>query len=50
MASVGVPQIHHVALTVNGVNVSVPWYEKVFGISYRMDVPHPGGEGQVAGR
>lgn len=34
-------------MTVNDVNVSVPWYEKVFGISYRMDVPHPGGEGKL---
>lgn len=35
------------ALTVSNVEVSVPWYEKVFGISYRMDVPHDGGTGKL---
>jgi glyoxylase I family protein len=39
------PRIHHVALTVTDVDVSVPWYERVFGISYKMEVPHPGGTG-----
>lgn len=47
MASVALPQIHHVALTVSDVNVSIPWYEKVFGVSYRMDVPHEGGTGKL---
>jgi glyoxylase I family protein len=48
MASVvALPQIHHVALTVNNVDASVPWYEKVFGISYRTDVPHEGGTGKL---
>ena len=47
MTSVELTHIHHVALTVNDVSVSVPWYEKVFGIRYRMDVPHDGGTGKL---
>ena len=41
------PTMHHVALTVTDVDVSVPWYENVFGISFRMDVPHEGGVGKL---
>lgn len=47
MASVALPHIHHVALTVSNTDVSVPWYEKVFDITYRMDVPHEGGTGKL---
>ncbi|MEO6204920.1 MAG: VOC family protein, partial [Mycobacteriales bacterium] len=36
-------RIHHVALTVSDLDASVAWYEKVFGLSYRMDAPHEGG-------
>ncbi len=47
MAGVALPRIHHVALTVSNVDVSVPWYEKVFGIKYQRDVPHEGGTGKL---
>jgi catechol 2,3-dioxygenase-like lactoylglutathione lyase family enzyme len=43
--TVTLPLIHHVALTVTDVDVSVPWYEKVFGIAYRTEIPHQGGTG-----
>ena len=41
------PKLHHVALTVTDLEVSVPWYEKVFGISYLFDIPHEGGVGKL---
>jgi catechol 2,3-dioxygenase-like lactoylglutathione lyase family enzyme len=41
------PSLHHIALTVTDVDASVRWYEEVFGISFRMDAPHPGGVGKV---
>jgi glyoxylase I family protein len=40
-------QLHHVALTVTDVDASVPWYESVFGITFRTDVPHAGGVGKL---
>ena len=43
--AVNLPRIHHVALTVTNLEVSVPWYERVFGIKYQMEVPHDGGTG-----
>ena len=45
--TVGRPSMHHVALTVTDVDVSVPWYERVFGLAFRMDVPHEGGVGKL---
>ena len=41
--------LHHLAITVTDVDASVPWYEQVFGISCRMDVPHEGGVGKLLG-
>jgi glyoxylase I family protein len=41
------PKLHHIALTVTDIDASVGWYEKVFGLSFEMDVPHPGGVGKV---
>ena len=41
------PGLHHIALTVTDVDASVTWYERVFGISFRMDAPHEGGVGKV---
>jgi catechol 2,3-dioxygenase-like lactoylglutathione lyase family enzyme len=38
---------HHVALTVTDLDASVTWYEQVFGISYRMEAPHEGGEAKL---
>ena len=43
----GPAQLHHVALTVTDLDVSIPWYEAVFGIRYLMDVPHEGGVGKL---
>lgn len=47
MSSVTRPRIHHVALTVTDIDASVRWYERVFGIAYRRDVPHEGGVGKL---
>lgn len=41
------PALHHIALTVTDVDASVAWYERVFGTSFRMDAPHPGGVGKL---
>ena len=40
-------QLHHLALTVTDVDTSVRWYEEVFDIRFRMDVPHTGGVGKL---
>ena len=40
-------RLHHLALTVTDVDESVRWYEAVFGLTFRMDVPHPGGVGKL---
>ncbi|HUP99373.1 MAG TPA: VOC family protein [Aeromicrobium sp.] len=47
MSSATLPRLHHVALTVTDVDASVPWYESVFGLSLKMDVPHDGGVGKL---
>ena len=39
--------LHHVALTVKDFDVSIPWYEGVFGIRYKMEAPHEGGVGKL---
>lgn len=39
--------LHHVALTVADFAVSVPWYERVFGIRFLFDAPHEGGIGKL---
>ena len=43
------PKLHHLAITVTDLEVSVPWYEAVFGLGHRMDVPHEGGVGRLLG-
>jgi catechol 2,3-dioxygenase-like lactoylglutathione lyase family enzyme len=40
-------RLHHVAITVQDLDRSIPWYAAVFGIVYRMDVPHEGGIGKL---
>ena len=40
-------RLHHVALTVTDLDVSIPWYEAVFGLRFVMDVPHDGGVGKL---
>ena len=47
MSTVTAPRLHHLALTVTDVEASVQWYEDVFSIRFRMDVPHPGGVGKL---
>lgn len=47
MTSVAKPAMHHVALTVSDVDASVAWYEAVFGLHHRVDVPHDGGVGKL---
>ena len=41
------PNIHHVALTVTDLDASIAWYERVFGITYKMEEPHQGGTGKL---
>jgi glyoxylase I family protein len=47
MSSVTHPKLHHLALTVTDLDVSVRWYESVFGVTFLMDAPHQGGVGRV---
>ena len=47
MPSVTHPRLHHLALTVTDLDVSVRWYENVFGVTFLMDAPHQGGVGRV---
>jgi len=49
MLAVVQPTLHHIALTVTDLEASIPWYERVFGIAYRMEVPHTGGTGKLLG-
>ncbi len=46
-ASVPRVGLHHIALTVSNLEASIPWYEKVFNITYQMEVPHQGGTGKL---
>lgn len=39
--------LHHIALTVTDVDASVTWYERIFGVHHRIDVPHQGGVGKI---
>jgi catechol 2,3-dioxygenase-like lactoylglutathione lyase family enzyme len=41
------PRLHHIAITVTDLDASIAWYEQVFGITFRMEVPHPGGTGKI---
>lgn len=41
------PTLHHIALTVKDLQRSIPWYEEVFGITYRNEEPHKGGTGKL---
>lgn len=41
------PRLHHLALTVTDVDASTRWYQDVFGVTFQMDAPHPGGVGKV---
>ncbi len=41
------PHLHHIAITVTDLDASTRWYEDVFGIRARMDIPHQGGVGRL---
>jgi catechol 2,3-dioxygenase-like lactoylglutathione lyase family enzyme len=47
MPDLALPNLHHVALTVNDLDTSIPWYERVFGIRFQTDAPHEGGLGKL---
>lgn len=47
MPTITQPRLHHIALTVTDLEASIPWYERVFDITYRLEVPHPGGTGKL---
>ena len=49
MPSVTPARLHHLAITVTDVEASIPFYERVFGLRHRMDVPHEGGVGKLLG-
>jgi glyoxylase I family protein len=47
VTTVTLPKLHHMALTVTDIDASVQWYEEIFGLQFRMDVPHEGGVGKL---
>lgn len=47
MAEIGSVGLHHIALTVRSLEVSLPWYERVFGVKYQMEEGHRGGVGKI---
>jgi glyoxylase I family protein len=47
MPSPSRPTLHHIAITVTDLDASIAWYEQVFGITFQMEVPHPGGTGKI---
>ncbi len=47
MTDVSCPSLHHIALTVTDLDASIAWYEKVFGITYKMEEAHRGGTGKL---
>lgn len=40
-------RLHHIAITVTDLDASIAWYERVFGVAFRLEVPHPGGVGKI---
>jgi len=40
-------QLHHIAVTVTDLDASTRWYQDVFGLAPKMDVPHQGGLGRI---
>jgi glyoxylase I family protein len=47
MSSPPRPRLHHIAITVTDLDASIAWYERVFDISFQMEVPHLGGTGKI---
>lgn len=40
-------QLHHIAVTVTDLEASTRWYQDVFGLATKMDIPHQGGLGRI---
>ena len=47
MPELSTANLHHIALTVNDLEASIAWYERIFGISYQMEEAHEGGVGKL---
>ncbi len=47
MPDIALANLHHIALTVTDLEASIRWYERVFGIGYRMEEAHEGGVGKL---
>jgi len=47
MTNIPKAALHHIALTVTDIDASVAWYERIFSVSHRIDVPHQGGVGKI---
>src|SRR5687767_6864730 len=41
------PSLHHIAITVTDLEASIAWYERVFGVAFRLEDPHSGGTGKI---
>ena len=41
------PHLHHIAVTVTDLAASTRWYQDVFGLATKMDIPHQGGVGRI---
>ena len=40
-------QLHHIAVTVTDLEASTHWYQDVFGLAPKIDIPHQGGVGRI---
>jgi glyoxylase I family protein len=47
MSGPGLASLNHIAITVTNLEVSIPWYEQVFGIGFQMEYEHEGGIGKI---
>ncbi|GAC1473558.1 MAG: VOC family protein [Chloroflexota bacterium] len=47
MSPASTPKLHHIALTVSDLDASIEWYQKVFGLTYRLEEGHQGGTGKL---
>lgn len=47
MPAIDRPQLHHLAITVTDLDASARWYEDVFELRVRTDIPHERGVGRL---
>lgn len=47
MVTAPLPRQHHIALTVTDLEASIAWYEKIFGLAYKLEEGHQGGTGKL---